>query len=69
MKIRTLSAALALVTFLSTVTTPAMALPTRNAYGSYLCNEVSWWNRSGIQNLVCLFSEDEPDYWGDGYGN
>ncbi|SEJ63909.1 hypothetical protein SAMN05518849_11042 [Sphingobium sp. AP50] len=37
---------------------PASALIKRNSYGSHICNDVPFLFQTGIQSLVCLFTED-----------
>jgi hypothetical protein len=65
MKYRSFAATLAITVTLATVTTSAHAWLVRNAYASDLCNNTSFWYRSGIQNIICLISVDAEPEFGD----
>lgn len=40
------------------MSSPASAMIKRNSYGSHICNDVPFIFQTGIQSLVCLFTED-----------
>jgi hypothetical protein len=47
----------AAVTAVLATASPASALIKRNSYGSHICNDVPFLFQTGIQSLVCLFTQ------------